>query len=219
MPVLMSVVLPRSFYGRDTIEVAKDLLGKVLVREMPAGRMAVKIVETEAYVGPHDKACHASRGMSERNKVMFGEPGHAYVYFIYGMYHCLNIVTERDGYPAAVLIRAGEPLEGEDIMWGLRKTARSRGELTSGPGKLCRAMSIDKTLNGADLCKKGPLYVENGNQKRNEIISCRRIGIDYAAEYRDKPWRFYLKNNPYVSITAERALKTKKYPRKRSVAV
>jgi DNA-3-methyladenine glycosylase len=195
-------ILPRGFYDRDTIEVAKDLLGKVLVREMPAaGRLAVKIVETEAYVGPHDKACHASRGMTERNRVMFGEPGHAYVYFIYGMYYCLNLVTEREGYPAAVLIRAGEPLEGVDAMWALRKKAKKLRELTSGPGRLCMALAIDRSLNGADLCKQGPLYVEDGGHESIEIVSSRRIGVDYAAEYRDKPWRFYIKNSPYVSIT------------------
>ncbi len=202
---MMSAALPRGFYSRDTIEVAEDLLGRVLVRETTAGRLAVKIVEAEAYVGPHDKACHASKGMTDRNKVMFGEPGHAYVYFIYGMYHCLNLVTESDGYPAAVLIRAGEPLEGEALMRELRKKARSREGLTSGPGKLCMAMAIDRALNGADLCGKSPLYVEAGEPGGHEVVSCRRVGVDYAAEYRDKPWRFYIKHNPFVSITAERA--------------
>jgi DNA-3-methyladenine glycosylase len=195
-------ILPRGFYDRDTIEVAKELLGKVLVREMPAGRLTVKIVETEAYVGPHDKACHASRGMTDRNRVMFGEPGHAYVYFIYGMYYCLNLVTEREGYPAAVLIRAGEPLGGVDTMWALRKKAKKLRELTSGPGRLCMALGIDRALNGVDLCKKGPLYVEDGGSEKHDVVSGRRIGVDYAAEYRDKPWRFYIKNSPYVSITA-----------------
>jgi DNA-3-methyladenine glycosylase len=198
-------VLPRSFYSRDTIEVARGLLGKMLVREIPAGRLAARIVETEAYVGPHDKACHASKGMTDRNKVMFGEPGHAYVYFIYGMYHCLNFVTERDGYPAAVLIRAAEPVEGVDAMWGLRKKAKKAEDLTSGPGRLCMALGIDRALNGADLCKKGPLYVEDGKEEAHEIISCKRIGVDYAAEYKDKPWRFYIKGSRFVSVPADRA--------------
>ncbi|AFC99414.1 DNA-3-methyladenine glycosylase (3mg) [Methanocella conradii HZ254] len=192
--------LPRGFYDRDTIEVAKELLGKVLVREAPAGRMAIKIVETEAYVGPHDKACHASKGMTERNRVMFGEPGHAYVYFIYGMYHCLNIVTEREGYPAAVLIRAGEPLEGVDAMWSMRKKARKMEDLASGPGRLCMAMDIDRSLNGVDMCKKGPLYVEDGKAESFDIVSCRRVGVEYAGEYRDKPWRFYIRDSPSVSV-------------------
>jgi DNA-3-methyladenine glycosylase len=198
-------VLPRSFYSRDTIEVARGLLGKMLVREIPAGRLAARIVETEAYVGPHDKACHASKGMTDRNKVMFGEPGHAYVYFIYGMYHCLNFVTERDGYPAAVLIRAAEPVEGVDAMWGLRKKAKKAEDLTSGPGRLCMALGIDRALNGADLCKNGPLYVEDGKEEAREIISCKRVGVDYAAEYKDKPWRFYIKGSRFVSVPADRA--------------
>jgi DNA-3-methyladenine glycosylase len=201
----MSAVLPRSFYDRDTIAVARDLLGKVVVRELAGSRLSVKIVETEAYVGPHDKACHASRGMTERNKVMFGEPGHAYVYFIYGMYYCLNIVTERDGYPAAVLIRAGEPVEGESVMRELRKKAQKREDLTSGPGKLCQAMGIDRALNGLDLCRKGPLYVEEGAGESFEIVSSKRIGVDYAGEYKDKPWRFYIRNSPFVSVAAGRA--------------
>lgn len=199
--MVMSAVLPRDFYGRDTIEVAKELLGKVLVRETPAGRLSVRIVETEAYCGPHDKACHASRGRTERNGVMFGEPGHAYVYFIYGMYHCLNFVTERDGYPAAVLVRAGEPLEGVEAMRALRRKAKKPVDLTSGPGRLCMALGIDRALNGADVCRKGPLYVEDSEDAVFEVVSSKRIGVDYAGEYRDKPWRFYIKGSPFVSAT------------------
>ncbi len=198
----MNAALPRDFYGRDTIAVAKELLGKVLVRETPAGRSSVRIVETEAYCGPHDKACHASKGMTDRNRVMFGAPGHAYVYFIYGMYHCLNFVTERDGYPAAVLVRACEPLEGVEAMWGLRKKAKKLTDLTSGPGRLCMALDIDRSLNGLDLCKKGPLYVEDGDDV-HDIVSGKRIGVDYAGEYKDKPWRFYIKNSPFVSVKAD----------------
>lgn len=194
-------VLPRSFYARDTVDVAKQLLGKVLVRETPAGRLSVRIVETEAYCGPHDKACHASRGRTERNGVMFGEPGHAYVYFIYGMYHCLNFVTERDGYPAAVLVRAGEPLEGVEAMQALRRKAKKPVDLTSGPGRLCMALGIDRALNGADVCRKGPLYVEDSEDAVFEVVSSKRIGVDYAGEYRDKPWRFYIKGSPFVSAT------------------
>jgi DNA-3-methyladenine glycosylase len=197
-------VLPRSFYARDTLEVAKELLGKVLVRETPSGRLAVRIAETEAYCGPHDKACHASRGRTERNGVMFDEPGHAYVYFIYGMYYCLNMVTERDGYPAAVLIRAGEPLEGVNAMWALRKKAKKVEDLTSGPGRLCMALDIDRALNGIDLCKNGSLYVEDDGFKVGGIVSGRRIGVDYAGEYRDMPWRYYIKGSPFVSIRADK---------------
>lgn len=196
-------ILPRSFYGRDTLEVAKGLLGKRLVRETPAGRMSVRIVETEAYCGPQDRACHASRGRTRRNGVMFGAPGHAYVYFIYGMYHCLNFVTERDGYPAAVLIRAGEPCEGADAMRALRPKAKKPEDLTSGPGKLCRALDIDLALNGCDLCKKGPLYVEDAACDAFETMSSWRIGVDYAGEYRDMPWRFYVGDSPFVSRRAD----------------
>ena len=211
----MSAVLPRGFYDRDTITVARDLLGKVIVREMEGRRLSVKIVETEAYVGPQDKACHASRGMTPRNQVMFGEPGHAYIYFIYGMYYCLNLVTEKVGYPAAVLIRAGEPVEGEDVMRTLRKKAKNREDLTSGPGKLCQAMGIGRDLNGADVCRRGPLYLEDAAGESFEIVSSKRIGVDYAGEYKDKPYRFYIKDNPGVSITDEKAQKLKSYPKKR----
>ena len=197
----MSDVLPRSFYGRDTLEVAKDLLGKTLVRKLDGERLSLKIIETEAYCGPWDRACHASKGMTERNRVMFGEPGHAYVYFIYGMYYCLNLVTEQNGYPAAVLIRAGEPLNGIEVMRSLRKKAKKDTDLTSGPGKLCMALGIDRGLNGADLCD-GILFVEDAPPVKN-IVSANRIGVDYAGEYKDKPWRFYIKNNPYVSVTVK----------------
>ncbi|MCD1295357.1 3-methyladenine DNA glycosylase [Methanocella sp. CWC-04] len=194
-------IVPRSFFDRPTVAVAKDLLGKALVREHPVyGKMAARIVETEAYVGMDDKACHASKGMTERNKVMFGEPGHAYVYMIYGMYFCLNLVTEHNGFPAAVLIRAGEPLEGIEAMKKLRgdKVKKLR-DLTSGPGKLCKAMGINREQNGIDLCKKGELYVVDLPQENYEIVESVRIGVDYAEEDRLKPWRFYVKGNPYVS--------------------
>jgi DNA-3-methyladenine glycosylase len=200
----MSDVLPRSFYDRDAIGVARDLLGKTLVRELGGERLSARIVETEAYVGPHDLACHASKGMTDRNRVMFGEPGHAYVYFIYGMYYCLNLVTGHAGYPAAVLIRACEPLEGIEVMRRLRKKAKKDLDLMSGPGKLCIALGIDRALNGADVCDGRGLFVLDAPPVKG-IVSCKRIGVDYAGEYRDKPWRFYIKNNPFVSITKERA--------------
>ncbi len=193
-------ILPRSFYDRPTLEVAHDLLGKTLVRMTTAGGMALRIVETEAYVGEDDKACHASKGMTERNRVMFGEPGHAYVYFIYGMYHCLNLVTERDGFPAAVLIRAGQPVYGLPEMASRRKTSKPV-EIASGPGKLCMALDIDRNLNGVDLCQKGSLYVEDGYTP-SDIVSCPRVGVDYAGEHKDLPWRFYIKGNACVSKVA-----------------
>ena len=193
-------ILPRSFYDRPTLEVARDLLGKTLVRTTPAGAMGLRIVETEAYVGQGDAACHASRGLTARNRVMFGGPGHAYVYFIYGMYHCLNLVTEREGFPAAVLLRAGQPAFGFPHMDPGRKPARPAA-IAAGPGKLCRALGIDRSLNGIDLCSEGPLYVENGYAPL-EIVSCPRIGVDYAGPDKDLAWRFYIKDNPCVSKRA-----------------
>jgi len=126
------------------------------------------------------------------------------VYFIYGMYHCLNLVTEQDGYPAAVLIRAGEPLEGAGAMRALRKKAKKIEDLTSGPGRLCMALGIDRALNGADICRRGPLYVEDSEDAVFEVVSCKRIGVDYAGEYRDRPWRFYIKGSPFVSVRADK---------------
>jgi DNA-3-methyladenine glycosylase len=147
-------------------------------------------------------ACHASKGLTERTKVMFGEPGHAYVYLIYGMYDCLNIVTERKGFPAAVLIRAGEPLEGVDVMKSLRPKAKRPIDIASGPGKLCKAMDITRALNGADMCVKGALYVEDSPSAKFDIVSCERIGVDYAGDDKHRPWRFYVKGSPYVSKKA-----------------
>ena len=193
-------VLPRSFYDRHTLDVARDLLGKTLVRSTPSGVSALRIVETEAYIGENDKACHASKGMTGRNKVMFGEPGHAYVYLIYGMYHCLNLVTERDGFPSAVLIRAGQPMIGLPHMATRRRTTAPK-DIASGPGKLCQALGIDRTLNGADLCREGPLFVEEGYTP-GEVVCCPRIGVDYAGEDALRPWRFYIQGNPCVSKKA-----------------
>lgn len=194
-------ILPRSFYDRPTLTVAEDLLGKTLVRKIPEyGRLAARIVETEAYIGYDDKACHASKGMTDRNAVMFGEPGHAYVYLIYGIYNCLNLVTERSGFPSAVLIRAAEPIEGDKAMASLRgNTVRKPHDILSGPGKLCMAMAITRAQNGIDICKKGELYVEDAPAEKFEIVKCPRIGVDYAREYKDKPWRLYIKGNPCVS--------------------
>lgn len=194
-------VLPRAFYDRPTLDVARNLLGKTLIRELPDGRVSLRIVETEAYIGENDKACHASKGMTARNRVMFGAPGHAYVYLIYGMYNCLNLVTERDGYPAAVLIRAGEPVEGKDIMASLRPKCRKANDIASGPGKLCGAMEITRALNGADVCSPGELYIEDGPAVKH-VVACPRIGVDYAGDDALRPWRFYDKKSTCVSKRA-----------------
>src|SRR5262249_6909306 len=139
----MPVKLPRPFYSRSALEVASNLLGKVLARRLGKRVLTGMIVETEAYVGPHDLACHASKGHTARTAVMFGPPGHTYVYMIYGFYFCLNVVTEPVGYPAAVLIRGLEPLENVEVMRQLRNNPPRDTNIASGPGKLCRAMSID----------------------------------------------------------------------------
>ena len=194
----MSSKLPRSFYSRSTLSVASDLLGKVLVRRLGERSLTGKIVETEAYVGPHDLACHASKGHTPRTSVMFGPPGHAYVYMIYGFYYCLNVVTEPVGHPAAVLIRAVEPFENVDLMQELRNNPGDVTNIASGPGKLCMAMSIDKQLNGADLLG-ATIWIEDRKFDPGPICTSPRVGVDYAAEYKDKPWRFFVRGNPHVS--------------------
>jgi len=186
--------LRREFYNRPTLKVAKDLLGKYLVVDKNGTKLSGKIVETEAYRGHYDPASHAYGGMTPRNRIMFGEPGRAYVYFTYGMYYCLNIITERKGFPAAVLIRALEPIEGIEIMRRRRKKEKLE-DLTSGPGKLCQAMGVDKLLNGADLIGK-TIYAEDRSEAAEKIISTIRIGID---EGKEKKWRFYLKGNRFIS--------------------
>jgi DNA-3-methyladenine glycosylase len=189
--------LPRAFYEQSTIEVAKQLLGKFLVREHNDGRTAGRIVETEAYVGPQDLACHASKGRTARTEVMFGPAGHAYVYFIYGFYNMLNLVTEAKDYPAAVLIRAVEPMEGVDLMRRRRENGLLRN-LASGPGKLCQAFGIDRSLNGADLCGS-VLFVEDRGEPTPKFQATPRIGVDYAGKWKNKPYRFVIRGSEFVS--------------------
>lgn len=169
-------------------------MGKYLVVNKNGKKLSGKIVEAEAYIGLNDPASHAYRGMTQRNKIMFGNPGYAYVYLTYGMYHCLNFVTQRKGFPAAVLIRALEPKTGIEIMKQRRKKERIE-ELTSGPGKLCLAMGINRSLCGASLCGK-LIYVEDRGERKGEIVSTNRIGVDQGKE---KKWRFYLKDTSFVS--------------------
>ena len=189
--------IPRSFYEQSTVAVARQLLGKYLVRKHPDGKTAGRIVETEAYVGPEDKACHASRGRTARTEVMFGPPGHAYVYFIYGVYYCLNLVTEAAGHPSAVLIRALEPLEGVGLMQA-RRRAEERRNLTSGPGKLCQAFAVDRSLNGANVCGD-VLYLEDRAEPAPRILARPRVGVDYAGKWKNKPWRFLIRGSEFVS--------------------
>jgi DNA-3-methyladenine glycosylase len=185
-------ILKRAFYERPTIEVARDLLGKVLVH----GSVAGVIVETEAYLGGDDLAAHSARGITDRTRVIFGPPGHAYVYFIYGMYECLNIVVEPAGRPGCVLIRALEPAAGADIMQSRRPAARRLEDLASGPGKLTLALAITRAQNGADLTR-GPLVVRApAETHRPEIVVTPRIGIRECADW---PLRFFVKGNRFVS--------------------
>ena len=190
--------LSRAFYEQPTVEVARQLLGKYLVRIDAAGVRAGMILETEAYVGPDDKASHASRGRTPRTSVMFGPAGFAYVYLVYGMHHCLNVVTEQEGYPAAVLIRAVEPSEGMALMQKERPLPDVR-RLTNGPGKLCQAFGIDRRLNGLDMCGEA-LFVEDRDTRLIDIVVTTRVGVDYAGPWKDKLWRFYIAGHPGVSI-------------------
>jgi DNA-3-methyladenine glycosylase len=191
------VNLPRAFYQQSTIDVAKQLLGKYLVRQHAEGLTVGRIVETEAYVGPQDLACHASKGRTARTEVMFGPAGHAYVYFIYGFYYMLNLVTERQDHPAAVLIRAAEPVTGLDLMKARRRLEKLR-DLASGPGKLCQAFAIDRSLNGADLCD-GILYIEDHGEPQPKFQATPRIGVDYAGKWKDKRYRFFVRGSDFVS--------------------
>ncbi|OGI25231.1 MAG: 3-methyladenine DNA glycosylase [Candidatus Moranbacteria bacterium RBG_13_45_13] len=194
-------ILPRRFYNRHTLNVAKDLLGCFLLREYGGKKIRALITEVEAYHGEDDLACHASRGRTPRTEVMYGQPGHAYVYMIYGMYHCLNIVTEKKDFPAAVLIRAVHP-QSSSVARSDRfirgRTAgqhRERTDLAYGPGKLCKFLKIDRKLNQWDLTKGDKLWLEARNPKIKlpKIVKSRRIGIDYAQHCREYLWRFSLK--------------------------
>lgn len=186
--------LNRKFYDRSTLKVAKELLGKYLVVQKVGCLLSGKIVETEAYIGFKDPASHAYRGMTPRNEVMFGDPGYAYVYLTYGMHHCLNLVTEKKEYPAAVLIRALQPAEGIELM-KKRRGCQNLIDLTSGPAKLCQSLGIDRNLNGADLCSN-TIYVEDRGEAAAKTASSSRIGIK---EGKKKNWRFFIEENEFVS--------------------
>ena len=178
--------LPRSFYDRDTVLVAQELLGKHLVHRVAGVERVGRIVEVEAYLGPHDLAAHSARGLTERTRVMFGPPGHAYVYMIYGMHFCVNVVTQEEGKASAVLLRALEPV----------KNIEGR---TQGPALLCKAMAIDKRLNGHDLLSDD-LFIAGGRDEAPiRIVRRARVGVDYAGHWARRLLRFYIAGNAFVS--------------------
>ncbi len=179
--------LRRPFYERDAVAVARDLLGKILVHRDGDVRRAARIVETEAYEGPDDQASHARFGPTPRAAIMFGPPGVAYVYLIYGTSHCFNVVTGWEGHPSAVLVRAGEPLEG-----CLPSTV--------GPGNLCRALGIARTIhNGLALTTRRVVWIEDAAPPSEPIVASPRVNVRFAGEWAERPWRFALRGNPFVS--------------------
>jgi DNA-3-methyladenine glycosylase len=190
--------LPARFYDRPTEQVARDLLGAVLECTTPNGITSARIVETEAYLGDHDEACHAVAGLTPRTKHLFGPAGHSYVYFIYGMYWCFNAVTRERGHGSAVLVRAVHPLAGVDLMRERRPRAKRERDLTNGPGKLCMAMGIVGTMSGRSL-RTPPLVIRAGIDIPDEcVVVTPRIGITRAADW---PLRYLVRDDPYVSAT------------------
>ncbi len=182
--------------------MAKQLLGKYLCRQIGGKMIRVKITETEAYCGTKDLACHASKGLTPRTKIMFGPPGYAYVYMIYGMYHCLNVVTREEGCPEAVLIRRAEIINPKSEILNLKQSPKIKNSkltpktynlkpILNGPGILCRELKIDKKLNGIDITKSRELWIELGESPK-KIKKGKRIGVDYAGKWKDKLWRFYI---------------------------
>lgn len=178
--------LSRDFYDRDTRLVAKELLGKYLIHKINGIKRVGKIVECEAYLGSYDLAAHSAKGLTNRTKVMFGPPGHAYVYLIYGIYYCINVVTEKEGHASAVLLRALEPIQ-------------NISEKTQGPGLLCKAMHIDKSLHGHDLLSNNLYLAEGEESDAFTIIKRPRVGVDYAKHWAKRLLRFYIKGNSFVS--------------------
>lgn len=178
--------LDRAFYDRNTIIVARELLGKYLVHRSNGVKRIGRIVEDEAYLGPHDLAAHSAKGLTKRTEVMFGPPGHAYVYLIYGMYYCMNVVTEHEGHASAVLLRAVEPVKNIDGR-------------TQGPGLLCKGMNIDRRLNGHDLVSDDFYIAAPPNEEPLVIVNRPRVGVDYAKHWRRRLLRFYIKGSPFIS--------------------
>ena len=178
--------LSRDFYDRDTVVVAQELLGCYLIHNSGKTKRIGRIVEVEAYLGPHDLAAHSAKGRTKRTEVMFGPPGHAYVYLIYGIYYCMNVVTQEEGHASAVLLRALEPIQEIE-------------ERTQGPGLLCKAMHITKALHGHDLLSNDLYIAKKDASEPFKIVKRPRIGVDYAKHWAKRKLRFYIKDNAYVS--------------------
>jgi DNA-3-methyladenine glycosylase len=210
----VKVIKPdREFYRKSGLDLAKGILGYNLVHITEHGTLIGRIVETEAYMGINDKAAHSyNNSRTKRTEVMFGPPGHAYVYLIYGMYHCMNIVAAEIDIPHAVLIRALEPVEGMEVMAQLRYkknylqcSKREIVGLSNGPGKLCQAMNITRNENGLDLVSSKLFLMGNDLPAENDIVTTTRVNIDYAEEAIDFPYRFYIDSSPYVSVRVKKS--------------
>ena len=199
--MIQSIKLTREFYARPVLLVARECIGKVLVHRTAEGVAAGRIVEAEAYRGPLDLAAHSARGLTKRTTAMYGPPGHAYVYLLYGVSWAMNIVTTADGVPHAVLIRAIEPLLGIDLMARRRRKPPDSRELTNGPGKLTNALAITGADYGRDLCGgQRKLYLERSEVPVGRIGTSPRINVEYAGSWASKRWRFYERGNRYVSV-------------------
>ncbi len=198
------MILNKKFYKKDTREVAKDLIGKILIRKINGLKLKVMITETEAYLGKKDKASHAyNNKKTEKNRFLYESAGTIYIYIIYGIYYCFNIVTKCENKPQSVFIRAGKPIEGiEEMKKYRKKKIEDIKNLTNGPSKLCQSMKLDKTYNGKKIYDKNSgLYVIESNKLNlnKSIKSSRRINIDYAGQYREKKWRFFINNSKFCS--------------------
>ncbi|MGW0915565.1 DNA-3-methyladenine glycosylase [Streptomyces sp. NPDC002784] len=195
--------LPRDFFDRPVLEVAPDLLGRILVRSTPDGPILLRLTEVEAYNGPDDPGSHAYRGRTARNDVMFGPPGHVYVYFTYGMWHCMNLVCGPDGTASAVLLRAGEIIEGAELARGRRLSARNDKELAKGPARLATALGVDRALDGTDACAPGetPLRILTGRPTpSDQVRNGPRTGVSGDGGNGDlHPWRYWIADDPTVS--------------------
>jgi DNA-3-methyladenine glycosylase len=199
-PMSDSLILPRDFYARSVLIVARQCIGKTIVHRTVEGETAGRIVEVEAYRGPLDLAAHSSRGLTKRTAAMYGPPGHAYVYLLYGTCWAMNLVVADAGEPHAVLIRAIEPIRGIDLMAARRRKPATSRDLTNGPGKLTEALAVTGADYGRDLCDDVLFLTEAGDRRAVKVGRSPRINIDYAGVWADRPWRFYERGNRYVSV-------------------